>query len=204
MVSSSKTPTGLERVLQKRRTRRALLDAANRVTERGDKPRMTAIAQEAEVSRATIYRYFPSEEALLVEAALHRSVPDLESVQQKTHTPGELAVEVVKLFYDFAADNERPFRHFLRAVVENSDDDIEQAARGGRRVEALTLALGTADSSLVRSENLRCALAALTGIESLIVMKDVCGLSTERGREVVTWAAEALVRAALTTQESSE
>ena len=45
---------------------------------------------------------------------------------------------------------------------------------------------------------LRDALAAMVGLESLIVMRDVCGRSTEEGREIMEWAVRTLVAAATT------
>ena len=41
---------------------------------------MEEVAEEALVSRATAYRYFPSMEALLVEAPLDIAVPDPEQM----------------------------------------------------------------------------------------------------------------------------
>ena len=55
---------------QRRRTRKDLLQAAARLMKQGRKPNLEDIAAEALVSRATAYRYFPSVEALLVEASL--------------------------------------------------------------------------------------------------------------------------------------
>ena len=42
----------------------------------GRKPTLEEIAEEALVSRATAYRYFPSVDALLVEASLDVAVPE--------------------------------------------------------------------------------------------------------------------------------
>ena len=53
---------------RRRRTRKDLLEAAARLMEQGKKPTLEEIAEEALVSRATAYRYFPSVEALLNEA----------------------------------------------------------------------------------------------------------------------------------------
>ena len=44
--------------------------------KQGPKPSIDDIAEEALVSRATVYRYFPGLEALLVEASLDVAVPD--------------------------------------------------------------------------------------------------------------------------------
>src|SRR5678815_4966607 len=61
---------------QKRRTRKNLLQAASRLMKQGLKPDLEAIAEEAMVSRATAYRYFPGVEALLLEAALDMAAPE--------------------------------------------------------------------------------------------------------------------------------
>ena len=65
---------------QKRRTRKDLLQAAARLMKQGRKPDLEEIAEEALVSRATAYRYFPGVEALLVEAALDVAVPEPHEV----------------------------------------------------------------------------------------------------------------------------
>lgn len=65
---------------QKQRTRKDLLDAAARLMKQGRKAGLEEIAEEALVSRATAYRYFPSVEALLLEAALHVALPQRKSV----------------------------------------------------------------------------------------------------------------------------
>ena len=60
----------------KRRTRKALLEAAAQLVRGGVKPSLEEVAEAALVSRATAYRYFPSVEALLREAALDMAVAE--------------------------------------------------------------------------------------------------------------------------------
>jgi AcrR family transcriptional regulator len=60
---------------QRSRTRKDLLEAAARLIKQGRKPSLEEIAEEALVSRATAYRYFPNVEALLVEASFDISIP---------------------------------------------------------------------------------------------------------------------------------
>ena len=48
---------------QKTRTRKDLLQAAARLMKQGGPPTLEEVAEEALVSRATAYRYFPSVEA---------------------------------------------------------------------------------------------------------------------------------------------
>lgn len=55
---------------QRRRTGEDLLEAASRLMRQGRKPSLEEVAEAALVSRATEYRYFPSIDALLLEATL--------------------------------------------------------------------------------------------------------------------------------------
>src|SRR4029079_18650338 len=61
---------------QKSRTRKDLLQAATRLLKQGRNPTLDEVAEEAMVSRATAYRYFPSADALLLEASLDVAVPE--------------------------------------------------------------------------------------------------------------------------------
>ncbi len=59
-----------DRSAQKRRTRRAILAAAVELMRRGETPTARRVADLAEVSRRTVYLYFPTQEQLLTEAAM--------------------------------------------------------------------------------------------------------------------------------------
>src|SRR5512137_2453331 len=74
----SATTTGRQN--QRTRTRKDLLLAAARLGKQGQTPSLEDIAREALVSRATAYRYFPTLDALLVEAALDVAVPDADTL----------------------------------------------------------------------------------------------------------------------------
>ena len=56
------------RTAQKQRTRTALIDAARALVAGGTTPTVEDAAAAASISRATAYRYFPSQWALLVAA----------------------------------------------------------------------------------------------------------------------------------------
>jgi AcrR family transcriptional regulator len=69
---------------QRSRTRKDLLEAASRLMRQGRRPTVEEVAEEALVSRATAYRYFPSADALLVEAPLEGAVPEPEDLFRDT------------------------------------------------------------------------------------------------------------------------
>src|SRR5579871_3348380 len=65
---SSKDGKGRES--QKNRTRKELVAAASELMRAGRHPTVTDVAEAAGISRATAYRYFPTQELLWAEVAL--------------------------------------------------------------------------------------------------------------------------------------
>jgi len=70
------------RANQKARTRAAIVEAARRLHDgNGEAPTVARAAEAAGVSRATAYRYFPTQESLAVELAdMPRLTDDAEAV----------------------------------------------------------------------------------------------------------------------------
>src|SRR5690348_10356704 len=58
------------RQAQRRRTRKAIVDATAALIAAGQSPSMADIAAAADVSRRTLYLYFPTLEQLLIDATL--------------------------------------------------------------------------------------------------------------------------------------
>src|SRR5687767_4797043 len=73
-------PPADPRANQKERTRSAVVAAATQLLRQGAQPTVAEAAELAKVSRATAYRYFPTQEAMLVEVA--QVNPAAESVEQ--------------------------------------------------------------------------------------------------------------------------
>ena len=63
---------------QRRRTRKAIVDAAVELLGRGWEPSVAEIAEAADVSRRTVYLYFPTAEHLLADAALEAARASVE------------------------------------------------------------------------------------------------------------------------------
>ena len=100
---------------QRRRTRKDLLQAAARLMKQGRTPSLEEIAEEALVSRATAYRYFPSVEALLVEAALDVAVPEprRSSAASPADDPVARLERVDAALHDMIAGQRAPMRMML-------------------------------------------------------------------------------------------
>lgn len=187
---------------QKLRTRQALLEAARQLVQDGRSPTLAQVAERARVSRATAYRYFPSAEAMLLEAPLDaRTLSAEELLPDESGSPSDRAVRVMHYFFDQARENEAAFRAYLRAVMDEwqrSGGQPDEPLRGGRRRPMLERALGPRRKGVpaLERERLVTALAMLTGIEALLVTRDVCGTDPDRAREAIDWAARVLVRSA--------
>jgi AcrR family transcriptional regulator len=200
-----------ERVQQKGRTRRALLEAAVQLVTAGAQPTVAEVADAAAVSRRTAYRYFPTQEQMLVEAALEgvRGIMAQAIEGSDGARPGIEDVEgrldrAVKALQRSAVDNEQLLRTMIRLTISApravaSAETPPLRKRGYRRIEWIALALAPVKSKLGkrRYERLVSALAMCVGIEALIVLRDLRGLRESEAEEVSRWAARTLLRESL-------
>lgn len=190
---------------QKRRTRKALLQAASRLLQQGRKPSLDEIAEEALVSRATAYRYFPNVETLLIEAPLDADVPEPAELFRDVSSddPVSRVQRVDTLLHDALIANEAGFRMMLaHAVQRGLRGDADEAmlpARQNRRTPLLEAALEPARGQF-RAGTLKTvtrALALVVGTEAMVACKDVLQLDDADARKVKRWAIRALIEAAL-------
>lgn len=188
-----------ERVNQKRRTRAELLRAAQEMTEQGLQPSVAEVADHAGISRATAYRYFSTPEELIREAALDavaRNITvELPNAVDVRKAPEDRLADVVGQIYAMVEDNEPMFR----ALLASSATGKSAAKRGGRRLTWLREALDPLKQELPAKdyERLIHGLSLMTGIETQVVLKDICELSPARAREVSIWAARMLLAGVL-------
>jgi AcrR family transcriptional regulator len=197
---------GIDRVgrpNQKARTRKDLLQAASRLTKQGRVPTLDEVAAEALVSRATAYRYFPSVEALLAEAAVDVRVPEPEELFQDDDSgdPVERMQRVETMFYDVVLANEPLLRTMLAHTIQHdsqADESGKPPRRQNRRTPLIEAALAPARDQFKPGDlkMLTRALALIVGTEATIVVKDVLQLDDAEARKMKRWAIRALVEAA--------
>lgn len=188
---------------QRRRTRKDLLQAATRLVRQGRKPSLEEIAEEAMVSRATAYRYFPKVDALLLEAALDVVTPDADALFGRA--PNEDAVARVErvddALHEMVLANEAQLRtmlvHSLQRGIGDSGEDAVPA-RQNRRSPLIEAALAPVRKQFKPAalKHLMHALALVVGTEAMVVCKDVLQLDDAESRKMKRWAIRALVEAA--------
>jgi AcrR family transcriptional regulator len=194
------------RANQKARTRAAIIAAARELQRQGTPPTVEQAAEQARVSRATAYRYFPTKEALLVE--ISDITPALVPVEAllasfATGDAEQRLLVLLDTFYRIVLADEEHVRIGERVYLDtwlraHRNGDDAPVVREGRRMRWLETVLAPLDDlSPERKRLLQAALALTLGPQAIFTMKDVCRLDDEEALAVLRWAATALLHAAL-------
>jgi AcrR family transcriptional regulator len=191
---------GPGRVAQRRRTRRAIVEATSRLLVAGADPSINDIAAAADVSRRTIYTYFPTLDQLLLDATIGAMNVDVEAAIDASGEPDvrDRIATLVAVLSDGMADSLPLGRKLIRLTVD-APSAGDGPRRGYRRVGWIERALEPIRPQLSpdRFERLVSALSVVIGWEAFIVLFDVRGLSADQARETLAGAAITLVDAAL-------
>ena len=188
------------RTQQKARTRGELVAAARALVARGGaSPTVEEAAAEASISRTTAYRYFPSQKALL--AAAHPEVeitsllpPDADG------DPAARLLMAVTTFTRMVIETEQQQRTMLRLSLEPDPNAHELPLRKGRAIAWFEDALAPLEPQLTAAglRRLAVAIRSAVGIESLVWLTDIAGLTRDEAAEQMVWSAQALLQRALT------
>ncbi len=189
------------RVEQKNRTRTALVVAAREMVSQGLAPSVAEAADAAAVSRTTAYRYFPNQRTLL--AAAHPETGSESMLGEDPPTdPAARLDAVIRRFTAVILETEAQQRTMLRLSLEDDPEDRGgQPLRQGRAIGWITEALEPTRGQLSDDElhQLVLAIRSATGIEALVWLTDIGGLSREAAVELMCWSAQSMLEAALST-----
>lgn len=186
------------------RMRKTLLDAAQHLMGKGITPSVAELAEHAKVSRATAYRYFPSQSALIA-AVVDES---LGPILAWTSDEPDAAARVDALL-QFAYPRLEAQEPTLRAAIMVSLQQHAQASAGklgneprlvrGHRVDILKHAVAPLDMQISPAAKTRVmqALSLIYGTEVFLVLKDIWHLELPAVTDVVRWTAKAIVNQAL-------
>lgn len=190
------------------RMKRTLLDTAVTLMQGGSIPSVSDVAEAADVSRATAYRYFPSQ-AALIQAAVGEALGPILDWSSESTDAGERVSELVA----FAYPRIDAFEAMHRATLLLSLDQWTRRAAGtlgeeerifrGHRRKLLVAAVEPLRRRLDRKafDRLTQSLSLIFGTEAFVVLKDIWQLDGDQARQVALWAAHALVKAA--TEDSA-
>ncbi len=188
------------RSAQKGRTRDALVAAARDLVAAGVTPTVEQAAAAAAISRTTAYRYFPNKRALLVAA--HPEIAATSMLPaDPPQDPAARLDAVVRNFSAMILDTEAQQRTMLRLSLEA--DGAERDAlplRQGRAIAWIAEALDGVPGNLTDQQfrQLVVSIRATIGIEAIVWLVDVAGLSRSDAVALTRWSAQALLQQATT------
>ncbi len=185
---------------QKSRTRNALLAAARDLVASGLTPTIEDAAAAASISRSTAYRYFPNRRALLLAA--HPEIAATSMLPKNPPAdPAARLDAVVGKFSNMILDTESQQRTMLRLSLEaDAAERGELPLRQGRAIGWIAEALDGIRDALSADEfrQLVVSIRATIGIEALVWLVDIAGLSRQDAVALTRWSAQALLQRAIT------
>ena len=194
------------RANQRERTRSAIMEGARKLLREGKIPSVADAAEMARVSRATAYRYFPTQSALIQEA-VHTGLPNTWEPDRRHADLMAFADRVERAVAEMLTlthDNEAILRGVLLlslqqwAAIQAGDKlEEEQVRRGSGRIPAIQAALAPYQDTLTPAalRRLTIGLSLIVGAESLVVLRDIWDLEETEAKEVARWIARTLAQA---------
>lgn len=180
------------------RTHHLLLTSAMALYDEGGFPSITELAAHAQVSRATAYRYFPTQSELIAAVVAESLGPILEW-QPEDHD----ALKRIQQLLAFAYPQMEQHEGALRAALQLSLQQWAQATPGekfvrGNRKRLLNLAVEPLQDKLPPEALQRVihSFSLIYGSEVFLVLKDIWGLDLGGIQDVTQWMAKAIIRQA--------
>jgi AcrR family transcriptional regulator len=188
------------------------MEGARKLLREGKIPSVADAAEAARVSRATAYRYFPTQSALIQEA-VHTGLPTTWEPDKRHADLTAFADRVERAVAEMltlAHDNEAVLRGVLLlslqqwATIQAGDKlEEEQIRRGTGRIPAIQAALAPYRRTLSPAalRRLTIGLSLIVGAESLVVLRDIWDLDETEAKDVVRWIARTLTQATVNAIE---
>lgn len=182
---------GSGRKNQKLKTRDRILSSAQILLEKKKDITLEEVANQAKISRATIYRYYSNIDILAAEAVLDLSTKSSEELVEEVKDLDlkEAIMYIQKYYNNLAIDHEPGFRKYL-SVTLNADQNNKM--RGARRKKTILMLLQEREKNMHpdKIEKLANLATVLMGIEPFVVTKDVCHLNNEQSKDLLSWGLE--------------
>ena len=173
---------------QKLKTRDQILKSTQDLMDSGDDFSLEDVAKKADISRATIYRYYSNVDILAAEAILDLNTKSseelVESVQDKDIRTA--IMDIQDYYNDLTLDFEAGFRKYMSVILNGP---ASKSMRGARRKKTLLMIMEQKSPNLSAEEREKLANLAtvLMGVEAFVVTKDVCGLDNKQSKELLNW-----------------
>nr|WP_145488763.1 TetR/AcrR family transcriptional regulator [Yersinia aleksiciae] len=190
------------------RTRRLLIDTAMSMYEQGAFPSITEVANAAQLSRATAYRYFPTQSAL-VSAMVDESLGPILAWQPTQPDARQRIAELLSFAYPRMLQHEGVLRAALHLSLQQwadnrSNPNNEEKLVRGNRKRLLKLAVEPLEGKLTPEALQRVvhAFSLIYGSEVFMVLKDIWHLDDAGIQDVTQWMGKAILLQAETDAQN--
>lgn len=187
------------RAAQRRRTRRAIVNATMDLLARGVDPSVNDIAEAAEVSRRTVYLHFPTLDQLLLDATVGVINVDVDAALAgvTTDDPHERLRTLVRELFRTMRESLPLGRRLIKLTVDAPEPSAGGARRGHRRIGWLEWVVEPlrADLPAKQVDQLVSSLCLVIGWEAFIALADVRGLSPRAAESLTLATAATLIDA---------
>ncbi|PIJ48890.1 TetR family transcriptional regulator [Erwinia sp. OLTSP20] len=205
VIVEHKEPAGSAALTNTRaRTRKLLVDTAIRLFDEGAFPSVTDVAQAAQLSRATAYRYFPSQSAL-VDAVVGETLYPIQQWQPAQPEVEARIDELLSYAFPLMLKHEGSLRAALHLSLTQWEHARSQHTVGskdklvrGNRKAMLQLVTRPLLEEMPQPQVLKViqALSLVYGSEIFLVMKDIWHCDNAGVEALGKWIAKAIVRQA--------
>lgn len=192
------------RTKQKARTRAAMLAATRELLGDGVAPTVERAADRAGISRTTAYRYFPNQRALVLASYPELDIPSLLDADASADACARLDAVSEELARQIL-EHEPELRAMLRLSLEPRPPVPEALPlRQGRAIGWIEDALAPLRDRMPAAEVRRLVLAirATLGIEALVWLTDIGGLTRQEAVDIMRSSARTLAEAAIEEHDS--
>ncbi|PHM64995.1 HTH-type transcriptional regulator BetI [Xenorhabdus stockiae] len=196
----------------RKRTYQLLINTALTLFEQGIMPSISELALKAGVSRATAYRYFPTQSDLIA-ATVNTSLGPILTWQPRSEKTEERITELMDFAYPRMFEYEVALRAALQVSLQqwierrslSSKPREKQLERGNRKetLSMVTLPMKNSYSPEIIDKVIK-SFSIIYGSEIFLVLKDIWKINNEQVIEIAKWMAKAIMNQAIEDNKSKE
>lgn len=196
----------------RKRTYILLVNTALDLFEKGAMPSVSDLALEAGVSRATAYRYFPTQSDL-IEATVNASLGPILTWQPQSQNTQQRIDELLTYAFPRMFEHEGVLRAALQASLQqwalgrSSPQELtdKRLERGNRKdILAMVTTPMKGEYPIEIIDKVVKAFSVIYGSEIFLVLKDIWKLDNEQVTEIAQWMAKAIMNQAMLDNQNSK
>lgn len=200
-----KTNSASEYKGTRKRTYVLLVTTALELFEKGAMPSVSELALEAGVSRATAYRYFPTQSDLIT-ATVNESLGPILTWRPQSEKTEERIDELLTFAFPRMFEHEGALRAALQASLQQwaqgrsapQEVKSKQFERGNRK-DILAMVTTPMKSEYPQEivDKVIKAFSVIYGSEIFLVLKDISKMDNQQVIELAQWMAKAIMNQAI-------